>query len=355
MFQKSKYLYITGRLRVKETRMFNLVDLDRMIDAPNAKEAFRVLNDTDFSDNLLALPDGKLENFQKVLDEELHDVRRFLKQNVPDANIIRYLVLKYNFSNLKILLKEKLFKDAKSASNSESSLAGVSREFLEECIKYELPEQTSKRKTKRKKVAQKDLKLVYHLAGKEIFDYCKNNPKDKNPAIIDLILDKHYYAELLRWAKFFSSDFIKKYIIAQIDLQNILTFLRIKRGGHNKQILELAIIDGGKIKKDIFTTSMEKSLDHFKKELIKTNYWKSLEAGWDFYIQNNEFWMLERDMDNILIRMLKETKQITYGPEVAFAYLWAKHNEVRNIRIIMLAKMNNMEPKLIKERVREIY
>lgn len=353
MFQKSKYLYITGRLRVKETRMFNAIDLERMIDAPNAKESFRVLNDTDFSDNLLEIPEGKLENFQKVLDEELHDVRRFLKQNVLDENIIRYLALKYNFSNLKILLKEKLFEEAKS--ETESDLATANREFLKECIEYELPKRKRTRKTKRRKVALKDLKLVYHLAVKEVLDYYENNPEDKNPAMIDLVLDKHYYAELLRWAKFFSSNFIKNYIVAQIDLQNILTFLRIKRDERDKDILELAVIDGGKIKKDIFKISMEKSFDHFKKELEKTDYYKDLKSGWDFYIQNNEFWMLERDADNILVRLLKKSKNITYGPEVAFAYLWGKHNVVRNIRIIMLAKINNIESKLIKERVREIY
>ncbi|MFH1565001.1 MAG: V-type ATPase subunit [bacterium] len=351
MFQKSKYLYITGRLRVKETRMFNAVDLERMVDAPSAKEAFRVLNDTDFSDNLLELPDGKLENFQKVLDEELHDVRKFLKQNISDNNTVRYLALKYNFSNLKILLKEKLFEETKS--EIESDLANVNRDFLRECIEYEPPRR--KTKNKRKKVALKDLKLAYHLAVKEVLDYYKNNSEDKNPAMIDLILDKHYYAELLRWAKFFSSSFIKDYIIAQIDLQNILTFLRLKRGERGKDILELAIIDGGKIKTNIFKTSIEKSLDHFKKELNKTDYWMDIKNGWVFYIQNNEFWMLERDIDNILVRILKKAKYITYGPEVAFAYLWGKHNEVRNIRIIMLAKINNIEPKLIKERVREIY
>jgi V/A-type H+-transporting ATPase subunit C len=349
MFQKSKYLYITGRLRVKETRMFNNVDLERMIDAPDAKEAFRVLNNTDFFDNLLELPEGKLENFQKVLDEELHDVRKFLKQNVPDEHVIRYLALKYNFSNLKILLKEKLCEEVKHEAGS--SLASVSREFLEECINYKTPKQ----KRKRKKVALRDLKLVYHLAVKEVLDYYENNSEDKNPVMIDLILDKHYYAELLRWSKFFGSKFIKNYIIAQIDLHNILTFLRLKRDGRDMNILKLAILEGGSIKKEVFLTSIKKSLDHFKKELDKTIYSLDLKNGWDFYIQNNEFWMLERDIDNILVRMLNKTKHITYGPEVAFAYLWGKHNVVRNIRIIMLAKMNNIEPKLIKERVREIY
>jgi V/A-type H+-transporting ATPase subunit C len=368
MSQASKYLYITGRLRVKETRMFNEVDLERMIDAPSAKEAFRVLNDTDFSDNLLELPEGKLENFQKVLDEELHDVRKFLKQNVPDEHVMRYLALKYNFSNLKILLKEKLFEGAKG---EEGSLASVDREFLEQCINYQAP----KVKAKRKKVELRDLKLVYHLAVSEVMNYY-NSPlrgsyaakgladgeatggskEGKNPVMIDLILDKHYFAELLRWAKFFGSKFIKDYIICQIDFYNILTFLRIKKDKREQEILEAALIKGGKIAKEEYLAAIEKSLDHFKRKIQQTDYWKNLETGWNFYIQNGEFWMLERDIDNILVRRLKATKKdIPYGPEVAFAYLWGKHNTVRNIRIIMLAKMNGVEPKLIKERVRELY
>jgi len=344
-----KYTYITGRIRVKETHMLNAVDLDRMINAPSAKESFRVLNDTDFSNNLLELPEGKLEKFQRVLDDELHDVRHFLKLNVPEENIMRYLALKYNFSNLKILLKEKIFNITED--EEMGSMTTVSKDFLEECIDYQPKKVTKKRKT----VTLSDLKLVYHLSVKEVMDYYDKHDEAKNPVMIDLILDKHYFAELLRWAKFFGSQFIKDYIVTQIDLHNISTFLRIKRADHRRDILKLSMIDGGKIENDVYFSSIEESLDHFKKELMKTPYWQNLAESWSFYIKNNEFWMLERDVDNILVRMLKKTNSIAYGPEVAFSYLWGKHNAVRNIRIIMLAKINNISPDIIKERIRELY
>lgn len=347
--QNEKYIYITGRIRARESRMLNAMDLERMIDAPDAKESFRVLNDTDFSENLLELPEGKIEYFQKVIDEDLHDMRTFLKKNVPEEQVLIYMALKYNFSELKILFKEKYF--AIKSEEDKSILTNIGSEFLEECIKYQEKEGAKKRK----QVTLADLKSIYHLAVKEVVDFYVNNPKKNNPIYIDLILDKHYFAELLEWLKYFKSDFISEYVKTQIDLHNILTFLRLHKFEFDKEKSDLAIIQGGSIDHNIFLNSFSKTLEDFGQELKNSKYWTGLEESWDNYLTNNEFWMMERDMDNILVRMLKQVRYIAYGPEVAFAYLWGKHNAARNVRIIMIAKMNNIDPVEIKQKIRELY
>jgi V/A-type H+-transporting ATPase subunit C len=347
--QNEKYIYVTGRIRARESRMLNAMDLERMIDAPTASESFRVLNDTDFSENLLELPEGKIEYFQKVIDEDLHDMRTFLKKNVPEEQILIYMALKYNFSHLKILFKEKYF--AIKSEEDKNILASIGSEFLEECINYQEKEGIKKRK----QVSLADMKSIYHLAVKEVVNFYTNSPKKNNPIFIDLILDKHYFAELLEWLKYFKSDFISEYVQAQIDLHNILTFLRLKNSEFDQEKVDLAIIQGGSIDHNIFLNSFSKSIESFEEELKNSKYWIGLADGWDNYLKNNEFWMMERDMDNILVRLLKKVRFIAYGPEVAFAYLWGKHNAARNVRIIMIAKMNNIDPVEIKQKIRELY
>ena len=60
-------------------------------------------------------------------------------------------------------------------------------------------------------------------------------------------------------------------------------------------------------------------------------------------------------MDDYIVSLTKEAKKINYGPEVPFAYLMAKENEIRNLRILLVSKLNNLPKNFIKERLRETY
>ncbi len=53
--------------------------------------------------------------------------------------------------------------------------------------------------------------------------------------------------------------------------------------------------------------------------------------------------------------MLREAKMFALGPEPIIAYVMAKENEVRNVRIIMIGKKNGVATAEIAERLRESY
>ncbi|EGY80657.1 V-type ATP synthase, subunit C [Peptoniphilus indolicus ATCC 29427] len=46
---------------------------------------------------------------------------------------------------------------------------------------------------------------------------------------------------------------------------------------------------------------------------------------------------------------------MTYGPEVLFAYLYARETEIKNIRMILISKLNSTDTNSIRERLRETY
>ena len=49
-----------------------------------------------------------------------------------------------------------------------------------------------------------------------------------------------------------------------------------------------------------------------------------------------------------MMRYLQKAKRIAYGPEVVVAYYFAKRNALRNTRIIMTGKLNNLPVDEIK-------
>jgi len=48
---------------------------------------------------------------------------------------------------------------------------------------------------------------------------------------------------------------------------------------------------------------------------------------------------------------LRSTLQITAGPQPVIAYLLMKENEIRRVRLILTAKKNYLDTKLILDRV----
>ena len=53
--------------------------------------------------------------------------------------------------------------------------------------------------------------------------------------------------------------------------------------------------------------------------------------------------------------LIKETNSINYGAEVIFAYLIAKEVEIKNLRLVLVGKVNDLPFEFIKERLREVY
>ena len=53
--------------------------------------------------------------------------------------------------------------------------------------------------------------------------------------------------------------------------------------------------------------------------------------------------------------IMKEAKFIPFGGEPLLAYIYAKETEIKVVRIIMVGKLNNISPEVIRERLRDIY
>ncbi|MBM3251698.1 MAG: V-type ATP synthase subunit C, partial [Candidatus Omnitrophica bacterium] len=72
-------------------------------------------------------------------------------------------------------------------------------------------------------------------------------------------------------------------------------------------------------------------------------------------IEQKSFLMLEKAINDFLMETLKPVKYISYGPEPLMAYYFAKTNEINLIRMIILAKLNDVSKDLVKERLNAVY
>lgn len=101
------YEYASGLIRVLEKKVLDKTDLERMAGAETAVDAFRVLNDTDYADNLLNL---KPVEFEKALARDERDTKKLFKKIIENKKLLKFLFLKNDYLNLKLYLKSKFNK-----------------------------------------------------------------------------------------------------------------------------------------------------------------------------------------------------------------------------------------------------
>ncbi|MDN6626406.1 MAG: V-type ATPase subunit, partial [Pisciglobus halotolerans] len=99
------FVGVNARVRVYESRLLQSDQYERMLQAPDFREAVAVLNDTPYRDDIdLLLQTG---DYDELLTNELQRMYNDLFEISPEPALIGLFSLRYAYHNLKVLLKEK--------------------------------------------------------------------------------------------------------------------------------------------------------------------------------------------------------------------------------------------------------
>ena len=328
---REKFIRPSITTRVYEKNLLTSENLKRLIDTDDLKEALTSLNDTKYGQYLQKL--DRPEDYEKVLSKMLLNSYKDMIKISPDKNLVKYLEEKYNFHNLKVLVKELIQdEDYKSIyiDIGKIDLVNIKRNLRED-------------------IKTKDEYLAY---AKKALDIYKEN---KDPQDIDLSLDKDFYEKLLEDAKNLDYESLIKFTKERIDLTNLKALLRIKGQGQSIDLLEKALIDGGNIEKNLFRDSLNAEKSSYPNLFFKEKIYPQVKEALEESDLNKTMQKIEKIIDNHLMNFAKESKKVSYGPEVIMGYLISREMEVKNLRIILTAKLNSLSREFMEERLRDLY
>jgi V/A-type H+/Na+-transporting ATPase subunit C len=336
------FAYSVALVRTLETLLLNTNEVERMTLAKNAEEAFKVLNESDYADNKSAIQD--VSDFQKVINEGLLEIQNLLKKISPDSEVLNIILHQYDFHNIKTMLKAKLsskpFEEIEGLLNKMGAIpiASLKKYIFENTNEpFNLKEKTENY------IKEKITKI------QQIFQ------KTKNPQTIDLYLDQKLSKIIFEIAKTNKNIFLIDYIKKLIDLNNIKLFLRMKIQNKDVELYKSAFLRNGTIPCRKFEEAFDLKIEDFPQTISATPYLSLVEKGIKHYEEEKTFIYLEREMENHLTDYIKKAKFITFGPEPLIAYFLAKKNNALIIRMIMVNKLNNIEPVEIEKRLRNLY
>jgi len=341
---RENFIAASTSTRIYEDDLLRDRDLERLNDYGSLREVINGLNDSSYASFIAEL--DRDEDYEEILNKELVRVYEKISEVTPDKNISQYLLEKYNFHNLKLVVKEIIQEE--DYSKIYSPMANIDTAYIKrELIKLGDDELILD------EIGEKDERNIYLAYAKEAIDSYKES---ENPAMIDISLDKSYYERLLDLAKKTGLDSLITYTKESIDLVNIKTILRIRGQKLDLEYLRKCLIEGGNLDKDdlLEMASMDISGILVRTSSLAINSYLAKCLDRDKTDTENLL-DLEKAIDDHFMDFAKEAKSMTYGPEVLLGFLIAKEQEIKNLRIIFISKLNSLPKDFTRERLRETY
>lgn len=327
---RSKFIQSSTRLRVMEKELLKSENFIRASETETLEDALRSLSDTVYNKyiNKISSP----TEYEYILKEELTRFYDELFDISPSKIPIRLITLKYFYHNLKVIIKEDIGK--KDLKDLYMDIGDFDlKEYRDALVKG------SKK--------NKYFELIQRV--EEIYE------EKKDPQLIDIYLDNAYFTELLELAEESQVDLFIEYAKNLIDFTNIRTLLRAKKQEKDVEFLRQIIIEGGNVRKETYLDLLNRELSSDTDVFKKLDIYKYIKEALDSFKERGNLSDFEREMDNYFIDLIKDVKYITYGPEVIFANVLAKEMEIKNLRIILVSKLNGLDSEFIREKLRDTY
>lgn len=327
---RSKFIQSSTRLRVMEKELLKSENFIRASETETLEDALRSLSDTVYNKyiNKISSP----TEYEYILKEELTRFYDELFDISPSKIPIRLITLKYFYHNLKVLIKEDIGK--KDLKDLYMNIGDFDlKEYRDALVKG------SKK--------NKYFELIQRV--EELYE------EKKDPQLIDIYLDNTYFTELLELAEESQVDLFIEYAKNLIDFTNIRTLLRAKKQEKDVEFLRQIIIEGGNVRKETYLDLLNREVSSDTDVFKKLEIYKYIKEALDSFKERGNLSDFEREMDNYFIDLIKDVKYITYGPEVIFANVLAKEMEIKNLRIILVSKLNGLDSEFIREKLRDTY
>jgi len=323
-----RYGHAVGRIRAQEMRLLMPHHLGRLIEA-GYEEALHILGEVEMGDYLAGAATAR--EVDDGLTAYLHDVYEFLREALPkDSVLYEFFLCRYDFHNLKVLLKAR-----REGTPEDALLPRMGRMDVEALRRgaenpVELPSPYKE--------------VVTELAESEL-----------PPRLMESVIDRHFLRYRLFLARWEGSDFMVEFARTCIDFANLKNLLRSRRLGREREEFQKTLVEGGYIQPGYLLELYGDPEELMLRKLERTRYsyrlLEMLEEG-EERAGLSEF---DRRSDDYIMDMLRASRRISVGVEPVFSFIRARENEVTMVRVILMAKLHNLAPAAIERMLRKLY
>lgn len=327
------YAYAAAHAFALENKLLSHDRLERMVDAPSAADAYKILVETEYGNGISEIPD--FHDYEKLLSEETRKLHELIKSISPTPRITDLFFIKYDFHNLKVLLKARYLNRDQDQLLMEVGTLPI--EILKEAVE------------------EREYDSLPSIIGNTVKELDEMMDLKVDPRNIDLALDRAMYEYIFQECRRCKNTFVMDYFTKQVDLINIRSFIRVRKMDETFGFLKEVLLPHGRLDYGFFEQIMQVPLEALADQFAHTEYAGLVREGVEDFIKTGALTVYERLMDDFLLDYVKSVRWNPTGLEPVIGYLLAKENEIRLIRIVMVGKINNLPAEKIRERLRDVY
>ncbi len=318
-----EYTYAVARIRAKELGLLTKQDLDTLIQTKDYDEAIRFLFDKGYGE------DEKVKNAEEIIKKENEKTWELMSELVDDLNELDIFTIPNDFHNLKVSIKA-VTRDI-TPVNMFVNNGNIEPQVIYEAVKSR---------------NMSSLPNYLSECGKEALTALLQTSDGQ---LCDIIVDRASLEELSRLGLNADNDIIRLYTELSVASTNIKIAVRCNKTEKSLEFISKCLANCSTLNVDMLAKAASKSLEDIYNYLSYTSYSGAVEA---LKKSPTEF---EKWCDNLLMEKMKTQKwePFTIGPLVA--YVIARDTEIKAVRIILSAKLNNLDTEIVKERLRDMY
>lgn len=312
---------------VHEASFLESQQVQRMVDA-DYQEALAVASETVYGPYLAGA--GTASEIEVGLERFLADEYGFMDQVCARTHVARFMHLKYDFHNLRVILKRHYFGEA-SDGELLSSLGTVDigkvSDALEHLVGPGVPEYVTE-----------VIETAKAIAGRGGSD----------PQRLDTLVDRAYLEKRLEVAREEGSSLLVDFCRAAIDVANLRILLRGINLGKDRSYYAEALADGGRLPRSRFVDLAGEPFESVVDRLLESRYGRMLSDVLARGEGRARLTSLDRASDEYLLEQVRGFSRVSVGPERIVRYMLTRENEAAALRIIFLGKLHRLSGEVIE-------
>lgn len=318
-----KYTYAVARIRALELSLFSSSTIEQLIACADSRSCIQFLEEKGWGTSEAS------QSSEVMLSREEAKIWELMNELKIDQKTFGILFIQNEFHNLKAAIK----KIATSAGEMTIYISGtkISPKDMEDIIREkrfsDLPENM-------REPAREALEGMLHNGDGQL---------------CDCIIDRAALEAIREAGKTADHPLIKQYAETTIAVADIKIAVRSVNTGKSYEFMKDSMVDCDTLKADALAQAALEGRDRLFDYLAEKGYGEAAEALKD---SPSAF---ERWCDNRMIETIKPQKYNSFSAGPLIAYVLARENEIKTVRIILTCKQNGISDESIRGRVREMY
>lgn len=318
---EKQYVYAVARIRSKELSLLSGAFLEQLLSAKSYEECIQLLNEKGWG--------GDGEGAEELLAGERKKTWGLIAELAGDMSPFDVFLYANDYHNLKAAIKE---------SRMEYDYPGI----------Y-ISQGTVEVEKIRQAIREKDYSLLpqeMRAAAGEAYEALMQTGDGQ---LCDIIVDRAALEAIYRAGKKSDNDCIRMYAELTVAAADIKTAVRASRTKKSRDFLSRALAPCGTLDTDRLSQAAAEGQDSIEAYLELTPYAEAVEE------LKKSLSAFERWCDNLIIRRIQPQRFNPFGLGPLAAYILARENEIKTVRIVLSGKLNGLGEESIRERVREMY